>query len=124
MEKITKNMGILIGKVHHEHEGKSVEVAAREMNISTPTAYRMLEKAEKIAPYLFPILSRKKAHILQLYMMENMRIYDIAEVTGVSCSTVKDHLRALRKKGLIPKHDRKPMLSYDSTMDGEVTRKW
>lgn len=124
MENLTKDQAILIGKTHHDFEGKTVERASKEMNISARTAYRMLEKAEAKAPYLFPILSPKRARILQLYMMENMKIDDIAEAVDISSNGVKRHLRALRKKKYIPKHDRKSMLSYDSSMDGGVTRKW
>ena len=122
MNCLTKDEGILIALVHHDHAGKPVKEAACDMDITPEKARRLLQSAEDKFPALFPILTGRQAKILHLFTVEGLENEEIANTMGISINTVKTYIRRLRSKGFLQDgHNLSKRLSFDEAiMSGNV----
>ena len=67
---ISKKQEQALRLCHHNHEGLSQDVAAARMGISQQAISKLLAACEKIAPQLFPILTKQEARLYHCYMVE------------------------------------------------------
>lgn len=109
-----------------EFDGLAIGIIAEKLHVSAPTIRKRLRGIEKIAPQLFPLLTKQEAEVLSLYESAGWPVVDIAEKMGVSESRIYDVLKTLEKKGrLMPIAPVGKILYYDSgSMDIHVRRKF
>ena len=96
--KITKEQEDAYRCRHHDHEGLTEEEAADELGISPRAVRGRLTRMQKIAPQLFPILSRKNALVWALWHAAGLTCAEIAERIKCTESAVTQRLQRIKKK--------------------------
>jgi len=87
--QITKRMEQAYRLHHHDFEAKTLEETARIMGISVNTVEDHLWEMRKIAPQLFPILTKMQAKVWHLFFNEGMSHKMIADTLDISISASK-----------------------------------
>jgi len=121
---LTKTEAQVIQHVHHGLMALSTEEASIRLGMRPDTVRYHLRNAEKKAPELFPILTRIQAEILHSYSVEGCTVAQLAIMREVSENTIREHLRKLRKKGVL--NDDKPNrpCRFEDWMSDKVSHKW
>lgn len=109
--------------VSGQFQGYSTKIAAELMGISVQALNRLLKRAEKVCPQIFPIMTKQEAEVQKLLVNEYSH-YDIANKLGVSLSRVSQIIGSIaEKRGVIHSQPVK-MLRYAPFMDSEIQRKF
>jgi len=95
---ITKKQEKAYHLCHQDFEGLSTEEAAERLGISVRAVNRTLERLEKIAPQLFPILKRESAEAWGLWYEGGLSCLEIAERMGTTESAVIQQLQHVKEK--------------------------
>ena len=67
---ITKRQEEALRLCHQDFEGLPQDAAAARMGISQQAISKLLAACEKVAPQLFPILTKQEARLYHCYMVE------------------------------------------------------
>lgn len=111
---ITEQQEKVIRLCHHDFEGLTQSEAAERMGISQQAVSKLLAKVEKVAPQLFPILTKFQARSYHHLMMDGWSVKDIAKHLETSSRSVYNALKACRDKGLsLPKSVCGNILRYE-----------
>lgn len=104
---------------HHDHGGESVEDAAVYMDMMFPhQVKRVLRRAEKKAPQLFPILFPIHRKVLMLYNeLPRLTRGEMCVLLGVTIHKLERRVTFLREHGFMT--NRKPD-QYRPYMDSQV----
>lgn len=95
---ITKDQEDAFRLRHHDHEGLTEEEAADELGISSRAVRGRLTRMQKVAPQLFPILSRKNAKLWEMWHRGGLACAEIAERVKCTESAVTQRLQHIKKK--------------------------
>ena len=95
---ITKDQEDVFRLRHHDHEGLTEEEAADELGISPRAVRGRLTRMQKVAPQLFPILSRKNAELWEMWHRGGISCRAIAGYIGSTESAVTQRLQHIKKK--------------------------
>ena len=109
--------------VSGEHGGLSTDEAAKRMSITSQAVNRLLSRAKKSCPKLFPLLTKQETDVKALYVL-GWPNEDIADKLQVSLSRISQITGSINeKRGTICS---KPIniLSYHPWMDGHVKMKF
>ncbi len=108
-----------------EFEGLSTDDAAKCMGITPQAINRLLSRAKKICPKLFPLLTKQEVDVKALYAL-NWSYEDIANKLQVSPSRISQIIGSVNEKqGTIHGRFRfTKMLSYQPWMDNQIRRKF
>lgn len=96
--QITRRQEWAYRLIHPSFGGMSHKQAAIKMNITERKIYGLLERMQKIAPQLFPILSAKHVEIWHLYSDEGLSCEDIANIMDTTERSVQQKLCLIKKK--------------------------
>jgi len=122
--KITVRQEQALKLVHHDFEGLTQAEAAAKMGITQPVISRLLAAAKKVAPQMFPILTKFEAKCYYHYMEEGRAVKQIAAYMNTTQNAIYKALHRAKDKGKYFSEDRRKMLSYDPSMDSEVIHKF
>ena len=95
---ITKKQEEVYRLCHQDFEGLTVEEAAEKLGIHPRKVYELLERMEKIAPQLFPILSKENAKIWGLWHVDGISFAGIADCVGLTEKAVIRRLERIQEK--------------------------
>lgn len=95
---ITKKQEKVYRLCHQDFEGLTVEEAAKRLGISVIAVYKTLERLEKVAPQLFPILSKESIKIWGMWTIDGLHCWQIAEELGITESAVEQRLLRIKDK--------------------------
>ena len=98
MRIITKEQEDAYRLRHHDFEGLTEEEAADKLGISVRAVRGRLTRMQKIAPHLFPVLSRENAKIWRLWYDRGISCAGIAERTGRTEGAIIQRLQRIKKK--------------------------
>ena len=85
---------------HHDFAGLTTKQAAAMLGITTHTIARHMWEMQKIAPQLFPILTKRQADIYHMFVNVGLEQEVIAGTLGISKSCVGVLIHRLRNKGM------------------------
>jgi len=94
---ITKNQEKVYRLCHQDFEGLTVEKAAERLDISAIAVYKTLERLEKIAPQLFPILTKRQTEMWARFYHGGQKCRQIAEELEETERTVIEVLQSVKK---------------------------
>lgn len=107
---------------HHEFNGFTTKKAAEKMGCSVQTINKLLREAKKIAPSMFPILT-KQQYRTYLLLQKGYNRQEIAERFNKDLKFVDNIIQQLRKKAYYRPISCKPT-HYEPWMDGDVKEKF
>ena len=107
-----------------EFQGLSTSDAAREMGISVQALNRLISRAKKACPHIFPTITKQEADVMILLELGYSN-FDLANQLGVSLSRVSQLKGSLHDKGRVAGSS-KPVkiLRYQAYMDSQVVEKF
>jgi len=85
---------------HQDFVGLTTKQVAAMLGITTHSVARHMWEMQKIAPQLFPILTRRQADIYHMFTELGLEQKVIAEVLGISSNCVAIQIYRLRNKGM------------------------
>lgn len=98
---ITERQEEALRLCHHDFGGLTQEEAAKIMEISQSAINDLLNRVKKVAPQLFPILTKHEFKIYNYYMKKNWRVIEIAEHLNLTKSAIYAALARANRKGMI-----------------------
>ena len=103
--------------VSGEFEGLSTDEAAKRMKTTRQAINRLLSRAKKICPKLFPLLTKQEVDVKALHAL-GWDNEDIANKLQVSLSRISQIIRSIHeKRGIVLMQPRYVMLHYEPWMD-------
>jgi transposase len=121
MRKISETEEQAYRLVHHEFGGLSKDAAAEFMGITVQALNRLLAAVQRIAPQLFPILTREQARVKNFYD-QGLSIDDIAKTLEIKerrVQTILGQLRDLEVITFVPK-----TLMYGTHLDDKIVERF
>ena len=109
--------------VSGEFEGLSTDEAAKRMSITPQAINRLLSRAKKICPKLFPLLTKQEADVKSLLVIEWSNA-DIANQLQVSLGRVSQIIGSINEKRGTTWSRPVNVLSYHPWMDGQIKMKF
>ena len=109
--------------VSGEFEGLSTDEAAKRMGITPQAINRLLSRAKKICPKLFPLLTKQEVDVKALHVL-GWGNEDIADKLQVSLSRISQIIGAINEKQNIVCGRPIKMLTYHIGMDSQTRRKF
>lgn len=85
---------------HHDFSGMTTKQVTAILGITTHSVARHMWEMQKIAPQLFPILTKRQADIYHLFMNVGLRQKAIASVLSISKSCVGVLIHRMKHKGM------------------------
>ena len=109
---------------HHDFAGLTTKQVAAILGIHPKNVSCQMRAMQKIAPQLFPILTRRQLEVYKLYVERNLSGNAVGELLGIARSTVQSKLDEIKRKGLhIPRRE-KSSVHYEPWMDSYMKRKF
>ncbi|HDY88528.1 hypothetical protein LCGC14_0360330 [marine sediment metagenome] len=108
---------------HQDFDGLTTAEAAEKMGISQRRIQQLLQNVEQKCPQLFPVLTKRQVEIQSLINDEGCNFRQIALISGISIHAVGNMVEALKAKGIYLEK-RKPTLSYQKWMDGQIVNRF
>ena len=108
---------------HHDFSGLTQTETAKKMGISQPAVSELLAAVEKVLPQYFPILTKLEVECYHYYM-EGWLVVEIAQSMNKSLWVIYNALQRVRAKGKHFSESKGKMLSYDPSMDINVTEQF
>ena len=121
---ITERQEEAVRLCHHDFEGLTMTEAAKKMGISQPAITHLLAKVKKIAPQLFPMMTKYQAQCYHFFTCDGWPPASIAEYLDRPIWSVYEALQACKNKGLPLPQAHGDIMNYTEGMDGEVIRKF
>ncbi len=109
--------------VSGEFEGLSTNEAAKRMSITPQAVNRLLSRAKKLCPKLFPLLTKQEADVKALFRA-GWANDEIADELQVSLSRISQIAGAVNEKQGTACSRPVKMLSYQPYMDSQIVRKF
>ena len=110
--------------VHHDFEGLTRTKAAEIMRCSLSTIINTLNSIKKVAPQLFPILTKREKEVCDLAGELGFTDEQIAVVLEKPITAIEHTIKRIRKKGLVIDRDGHTVLRWEPDMDGKIARKF
>jgi DNA-binding MarR family transcriptional regulator len=110
--------------LHHAFDGLTTKQAASKLGLTPACVTHHMRQMKKIAPQLFPILTKKQADVYYLYVHAGNAISDIAKALGITTYIVKNRIYEMRRKGMFIPWMQGKRMRYQPWMDSEVKLKF
>jgi len=85
---------------HHDFGGMTTKQVAAILGVHPKNVSCQMWAMRKIAPQLFPILTRRQADIYHMFVNVGMEQKAIAGILGISSNCVATQIHRLRNKGM------------------------
>jgi biotin operon repressor len=109
---------------HHDFSGIATKQVAAMLGVEVQCVNNHMRQMKKIAPQLFPILTRRQSEVYELYVEMNLSGNAVSELLGIARPTVQSKLDEIKRKGLhVPKRAKR-IVRYSCWMDSKVTYKF
>lgn len=108
---------------HQDFERLSTRETAKKLNISEAKVRQTLRHLKKIAPQLFPILSKEQAFIQDCITNKGLNHRQIALLLGNSVNTVDSIVATMKAKNVCFNRPHKT-LHYKNYMDNQIVKKF
>lgn len=95
---LTKRQEEIFKLCHHDFEGLSQTEAAERLGISQKIISIALKRIKKVAPQLFPILTKLEAKAYHYFMDEGWGVTEIAEYLNSSEDKISNAIRRAKDK--------------------------
>ncbi len=104
-----------------EFEGHSAEAAAKLMGVSSQAVNRLLQRAKKAAPGIFPLLTKQEADVKALLAVGYSN-YDLANQLDVSLNRISQIINSLyiKRPNMIANNQPVKILQYAAHMDSQI----
>ena len=109
--------------VHHEFRGLTQAEAAQELGVSQAYIAQTLAELEKVAPSMFPILTKDQFEVYSLINERGLTHKQAGEVTGRSENAVKAMVTRIKHKGF-SFNAKSKTIRLEGYMDGDVKQKF
>jgi len=109
---------------HHDFGGMSTKQVAAILGITTHSVARHMWKMRKIAPQLFPILTKRQADIYYMFVNVGMEQKTIARILGISKSCVGVQIYRMKYKGMYVPRRRRHVLYMPRVHDHQIRQKF
>jgi len=109
---------------HHDFAGLITKQVAVMLGITTHSVARHMWEMQKIAPQLFPILTRQQADIYHMFVNVGLEQKVIGEILGISSNCVATQIYRLRNKGMYVPRRRRHVLYMPRAHDHLIKRKF
>lgn len=85
---------------HHDFDGLSTKQVAIKLGIHSKNVSCQMFAMQKIAPQLFPILTKRQADIYHMFINIGLKQKDIARLLGISKSCIGVLIHRMKHKGM------------------------
>ena len=109
---------------HHDFTGLTTKQVAGMLGITTHSVARHMWEMQKVAPQLFPILTRQQADIYHMFVNVGMEQKIIAGILGISKSCVGVLIHRMKHKGMFVPHRRRHVLYMSRAHDHQIRQKF
>jgi len=121
---ISKQQEQIYRMLHHAFGGMTSREVSEKLGLTMAcVTYHMLQM-KKVAPQLFPILTKKQADVYYLYVHTGQAISDIAKALNIATHTVKNRIYEMRRKGMFIPWMQGKRVRYQPWMDFEIRMKF
>lgn len=110
---------------HHDFGGMTTKQVAAILGVTPKCINSYMRKMRKIAPQLFPILTKRQMDIYVLREVMGMTYIEVGEYLGITWQTAARTVYYMRKKGMYFQPDCLHRVdTYSPWMDYKVTHKF
>jgi len=109
---------------HHDFEGLTMTQAAERMGITHQAVTKLLAKVKKVAPQLFPLMTKFQAQCYHYLCCDGWPPAEIAMYMNRSLWSVYNALQKCKRKGMPLPQAHGDIMRYKEGMDGQVIHKF
>lgn len=109
---------------HHDFDGLTTKQVAATLSITTHSVARHMWEMQKIAPQLFPILTKQQADIYHMFVNVGMEQKVIAGILGISKSCIGVLIHHIRIKGMYVPRRLHQVLYMPRAHDHQIRQKF
>ena len=109
---------------HHDFAGLTTKQVAGMLGIWPQSVTRHMKEMQKVAPQLFPILTRRQADIYRMFMKLGLEQKVIAGVLGISSNCVGVLIYRIKNKGMFVPYRRRHVLYMPRAHDHQIRQKF
>lgn len=109
---------------HQDFAGLTTKQVAAILRITTHSVARHMWEMQKVAPQLFPILTRRQADIYHMFVNVGLEQKVIAGVLGINKSCVGVLIHRMKHKGMFVPRRRRHVLYMPRAHDHQIRQKF
>ena len=109
---------------HHDFAGLTTKQVTAMLGITTHSVARHMWEMQKIAPQLFPILTKRQADIYHMFVNVGLEQKVIAGILGISSNCVGVLIHRMKHKGMFVPYKRRHVLYMPRTHDHQIRQKF
>lgn len=109
---------------HHNFDGLTTKQVAVMLGITTHSVARHMWEMQKIAPQLFPILTKRQADIYHMFVNVGLEQKVIGRVLGISKSCVGVLIYRIKNKGMFVPRRRRHVYYMPRAHDHQIVMKF
>lgn len=109
---------------HHDFGSMTTKQVAMKLGVTTHTIARHMWEMQKIAPQLFPILTKRQADIYHMFVNVGLEQKTIAEILNISKSCVGVLVHRIKNKGMYVPRKRRHVLYMPRAHDHQIRQKF
>lgn len=109
---------------HHDFAGLTTKQVAAMLGITTHSVARHMWEMQKIAPQLFPILTKRQAEIYHMFVNVGLEQKVIGRILGISKNNVATAIYRIKNKGMYVPRRRRHVLYMPRAHDHLIRMKF
>ena len=109
---------------HHDFAGLTTKQVAGMLDIWPQSVTRHMKEMQKVAPQLFPILTRRQADIYHMFIELGLEQKVIAGILGISKNCVGVLIHRIKNKGMFVPYRRQHVLYMPRAHDHQIRQKF
>ena len=109
---------------HHDFAGLTTKQVAAMLGITTHNVARHMWETQKVAPQLFPILTRRQADVYHMFVNVGLKQKVIARTLGISKNCVGVLVHRMKHKGMFVPRRRRHVLYMPRAHDHQIKQKF
>ena len=109
---------------HHDFAGLTTKQVATMLGITTHSVARHMWGMQKIAPQLFPILTRRQADIYHMFVNVGLEQKIIGRILDISSNCVGVLIHRIKNKGMYVPYRRRHVLYMSRAHDHQIRQKF
>ena len=109
---------------HHDFAGLTTKQVAVMLGITTHSVARHMWEMQKVAPQLFPILTKRQADIYHMFVNVGLKQKVIAGILGISSNCVGVLVHRMKHKGMFVPYRRRHVLYMPRAHDHQIRQKF